>query len=77
MSDCGPGFVLAELVQISRIFANVGSESLVGEVGLHRVSGAECQSPQRDCTAGAELTVRTYREFTREPKLPLRGIHSC
>lgn len=30
MSDCGPGFVLAELVQISRVFANVGAVSLVG-----------------------------------------------
>lgn len=65
MSDCGPGFVLAELVQISRVFANVGAVSLVGEVSLHRGSGAEYQSLQRDCTGGAELTVRTDRDFIR------------
>lgn len=34
MSDCGPGFVLAELVQIGCTFANAGAVSSVGEVGL-------------------------------------------
>ena len=34
MSDCGPGFVLAELVQIWCSFASVGAASFVEEVGL-------------------------------------------
>lgn len=78
MSDCGPGFVLAELVQISRVFANVGAVSLVGEVSLHRGSGAEYQSLQRDCTGGAELTVRTDRfyqspNFSYEEYIHVKG----